>query len=233
MPLLDLTDINASYGQMAALHGVDLTLSAGETLALAGANGAGKTTLMRLLCGLMIPSRGAVRIDGRTLPHGNPRAAAAAGLALVPEGRLLFDSLTVEENLMIGAGARQGRWSLSALYDLFPILRDKRQQSPGSLSGGQQQMVAIGRALAANPRILLCDEISLGLSPLVTGEVYNALKLVQAEGIALVVVDQDVARAQAISNRVACMFQGRVTLDRPAAAVDAASISAAFFGETA
>ncbi|RYH02652.1 ABC transporter ATP-binding protein [Salipiger sp. IMCC34102] len=233
MPLLELSGIHARYGEMAALQGVDLDLSEGETLALAGANGAGKTTLMRLLCGLMPPSRGEVRVAGICLPPGDPRAAAAAGLALVPEGRLLFDSLSVEENLMIGAGARAGRWSLKAIYDLFPVLRDKRTQPPGSLSGGQQQMVAIGRALAANPAILLCDEISLGLSPLVTREVYEALKSVQREGIALIVVDQDVSRAQAISDRVACMFQGRLTLTGPAATTTPQAMKAAFFGDAA
>lgn len=233
MPLLEIDNIAASYGELRALDGLTFSLGEHETLALVGANGAGKTTLMRVLCGLMPPTRGEIRIDGAPLAPGDPRAAANAGLALVPEGRLLFDSLTIEENLLIGQSSRAGIWSLEAIYDLFPILREKRHASPAALSGGQQQMAAIGRALAANPRVLLCDEISLGLSPLVTGEVYAALNRVQVEGTALVVIDQDVTRAAKIAGRVACMFQGRLTYEAEAATANAATLKDAYFGLTA
>ncbi|HBZ42762.1 MAG TPA: ABC transporter ATP-binding protein [Maritimibacter sp.] len=233
MKLLEIDNIAASYGELRALDGLSFSIDDHETLALVGANGAGKTTLLRVLCGLMTPTRGEIRIDGVALAPGDPRAAANAGLALVPEGRLLFDSLSIEENLLIGQSARTGIWSLDAIYELFPILRDKRRLSPAALSGGQQQMAAIGRALAANPRVLLCDEISLGLSPLITGEVYAALERVQAEGTALVVVDQDVTRAARIADRVACMFQGRVTFEAEAATANAATLKDAYFGLTA
>jgi branched-chain amino acid transport system ATP-binding protein len=233
MPLLEVQTVAAHYGELRALDGLSFSLAEHETLALVGANGAGKTTLMRVLCGLMAPTRGTIRIGGEQLPAGNPRAAADAGLALVPEGRLLFDSLTIEENMLIGQSSRKGIWSLDTIYELFPILREKRRLSPAALSGGQQQMAAIGRALAANPRVLLCDEISLGLSPMVTGEVYAALERVRAEGTALVVVDQDVTRAAKIADRVACMFQGRVTYEAEAASASAATLKDAYFGLTA
>ncbi len=230
MPLLEIDSLAARYGELMALDGLSISLNEGETLAMVGANGAGKTTLSRVLCGLMPPAEGSIRIDGTPLPAGNPRAAAAAGLALVPEGRLLFDSLTIEENLLIGRTERSGVWTLDTIYELFPILREKRRLYPGALSGGQQQMAAIGRALAANPRILLCDEISLGLSPLVTSEVYSALERVRAEGAALIVIDQDVSRAAAFSDRVACMFQGRVTYEAAADNASAATLKDAYFG---
>jgi len=233
MPLLEIDTVAAHYGELVALDGLSFSLADHETLALVGANGAGKTTLMRVLCGLMAPTRGAIRMDGAPLTPGDPMAAANAGLALVPEGRLLFDSLTIEENLLIGQSARAGIWSLDAIYDLFPVLREKRRLSPAALSGGQQQMAAIGRALAANPRVLLCDEISLGLSPMVTSEVYAALERVRAEGTALVVVDQDVTRAARIADRVACMFQGRVTYEAEASTANAATLKDAYFGLTA
>jgi branched-chain amino acid transport system ATP-binding protein len=152
------------------------------------------------------------------------------GLALVPEGRLLFDSLSVEENLMIGRSGRAGPWSLERIYALFPILAEKRRQRPATLSGGQQQMVAIGRALASNPAILLCDEISLGLSPRVTAEVYAALDRVRTEGISLVVVDQDVARVCEHANEVVCLFKGRISHHGPAEGVTAQNIKHAYFG---
>ena len=232
-PLLEVTDIKARYGAQTAVAGVSLSLAEGETLALAGANGAGKTTLMRVLTGLMMPAGGSIRIDGHTVPPGQPRAASGAGVALVPEGRLLFDSLSVAENLMIGAGHRPGPWSLKAIYDLFPVLEEKGGLPPSALSGGQQQMVAIGRALAANPRVLLCDEISLGLSPRVTAEVYVALKAIRSQGVAMILVDQDVARAQTIADRIACMFQGRLTLTGAAGQTAPDALRAAFFGEPA
>ncbi|MBN8294848.1 ATP-binding cassette domain-containing protein [Rhodobacter sp. NTK016B] len=233
MPLLEIDTLAAHHGELVALDGLSFALAEHETLALVGANGAGKTTLMRVLCGLMAPTRGTIRVQGHALKPGDPLAAARAGLALVPEGRLLFDSLTIEENLLIGQSGRTGIWSLDEIYGLFPVLREKRRLSPAALSGGQQQMAAIGRALAANPRVLLCDEISLGLSPLVTDEVYVALKRVRDEGTALIIVDQDVTRAARIADRVACMFKGRVTYETQAATANAATLKNAYFGLTA
>lgn len=232
-PCLEVRNISVRYGELLALSDLSLSLGEGETLGLIGANGAGKSTLMRLLCGLHEAEAGDVLIRGEGLVLGDPRASAAAGLALVPEGRLLFESLSIEENLLIGQSDRRGPWSLDAIYDLFPVLVEKRKLPPGALSGGQQQMVAIGRALASNPRILLCDEISLGLSPLVTQDVYRVLKHIRAQGTSLIVVDQDVSRVTAFADRVACMFKGRVTLTGPSAGTERAQIKQAYFGLTA
>ena len=228
--MLRLEGISASYGQARALDGVSLTVESGQVHALVGANGAGKSTLLRLLCGLVPDWRGSLMLDGR--PY-DPRQAAARGVALVPEGRLLFDSLTVEENILIGQRGRPGPWTLAALSDLFPILHEKRRARPSDLSGGQQQMVAIARALATNPAVLLCDEIALGLAPKVVDEVYGALARVQAQGLAVLLVDQDIARACRAAGQVSCLLKGRISHQGPAAGVTAASLRAAYFGVAA
>jgi branched-chain amino acid transport system ATP-binding protein len=229
----EIADLTASYGEFRALSGLSLGIAAGETLALVGANGAGKSTLMKVLTGLMGGWQGRITVNGAALPPQDPRAAAAQGIALVPEGRLLFDSLTVEENLQIARSGRKGPWDLAAILALFPVLAEKRHARPATLSGGQQQMVAIGRALAANPAIRLCDEISLGLSPLVVDEVYAALASVRAQGVTLVIVDQDIARVTARADRVACLFKGRITHQGPAAGTTPASLHNAYFGAAA
>lgn len=227
---LDVSHLAASFGQFRALNDISLSLPAGQTLALVGANGAGKSTFLKILCGLVSGWQGGVRINGTPLKPGTPRQSSELGLALVPEGRLLFDSLTVRENLMIGKTARSGPWSLEAIEQLFPVLKERRNAWPGELSGGQQQMVAIGRALAANPQILLFDEISLGLSPAVVSEVYDALALVRKEGVTLVIVDQDISRVCTVADTVACFFKGTVTHQGPAAGMTAAALREAYFG---
>lgn len=228
--MLRLEAVGAFYGQARALDGVSLTVESGQSHALVGANGAGKSTLLRLLCGLVPGWSGALTLDGR--PY-DPRHAAAHGVALVPEGRLLFDSLSVEENILIGQRGRPGPWSLQALFTLFPILRDKRRARPGDLSGGQQQMVAIARALATNPEVLLCDEIALGLAPKVVDEVYAALAQVRAQGVALLLVDQDIARACKDAAMVTCLLKGRISYQGPAGGITAQSLRAAYFGVAA
>jgi branched-chain amino acid transport system ATP-binding protein len=230
---LEIADLTAAYGEFRALSGLSLDLEAGETLALVGANGAGKSTLMKVLTGLVGGWLGRVTIGNTGLLPGNPRVASAQGIALVPEGRLLFDSLTVEENLMIGASGRKGPWDIPAILSLFPVLEEKRRARPSTLSGGQQQMVAIGRALASNPEVLLCDEISLGLSPRVVDEVYAALARVRAEGVTMLIVDQDISRVAGKSDRVACLFKGRITHVGPAAGTTPASLHNAYFGAAA
>lgn len=230
---LEISDLTAAYGEFRALSGLSLTVEKGEALALVGANGAGKSTLMRVLTGLMGGWQGTIIVGNRNLPPGDPLAASAQGISLVPEGRLLFESLTVEENLMIGQSGRKGIWDIPAILKLFPVLAEKRRARPSTLSGGQQQMVAIGRALASNPQILLCDEISLGLSPLVVDEVYAALAQVRSEGTTLVMVDQDISRVAARSDRVACLFKGRITHVGPAAETTPASLHDAYFGVAA
>ncbi len=230
---LEISDLTAAYGEFRALTGLSLTVEAGEALALVGANGAGKSTLMRVLTGLMGGWQGSVSVGGATLRPGDPLSASGQGVALVPEGRLLFDSLTVEENLMIGQSGRKGVWDIPAILKLFPVLAEKRRARPSTLSGGQQQMVAIGRALASNPSVLLCDEISMGLSPLVVDEVYAALARVRAEGVTLVIVDQDIARVAARVDRVACLFKGRITHVGPALGTTPANLHDAYFGVAA
>jgi branched-chain amino acid transport system ATP-binding protein len=225
--MLQLDEVSAWYGQARALDAVTLTVETGQTHALVGANGAGKSTLLRLLCGLVPVYSGTITLDGR--PY-DPRKASADGVALVPEGRLLFDSLTVEENVILGARDRAGPWSLTALYALFPILREKRHARPSDLSGGQQQMVAIARALATNPAVLLCDEIALGLAPAVVDDVYVALAQVRAQGMAVLLVDQDIARACRVATQVTCLLKGRVSHQAPAEGVTAQSLRAAYFG---
>lgn len=225
--MLQLEDVSAWYGQARALDAVSLRVSDAETHALVGANGAGKSTLLRLLCGLVPGFSGRITLNGAAY---DPRNAAAAGVALVPEGRLLFDSLTVEENIILGARERPGPWSLTALFALFPILKDKRRARPSDLSGGQQQMVAIARALATNPAVLLCDEIALGLAPSVVDDVYAALARVRAQGVAVLLVDQDIARACRVSAQVTCLLKGRVSYQAAAEGVTAQSLRAAYFG---
>jgi branched-chain amino acid transport system ATP-binding protein len=230
---LEIADLTAAYGEFRALSGLSLAVEAGETLALVGANGAGKSTLMKVLTGLVGGWEGRVTVGTTPLLPGDARVASAQGIALVPEGRLLFDSLTVEENLMIGQSGRKGPWDIPAILALFPVLEEKRRARPSTLSGGQQQMVAIGRALASNPSILLCDEISLGLSPRVVDEVYAALARVRAEGVTMVIVDQDISRVAGKADRVACLFKGRITHVGVAAGTTPASLHDAYFGAAA
>ena len=230
-PLLTLTGLDAHYGDFQALYGVDLTLSQGEVIAIIGANGAGKTTLMRSISGLMRNAPDQIRYRGQ--PIGTLRAdqVAALGIALVPEGRQLFPSLSVEENLLIGGKVgRAGPWSLAKVYDLFPILAERRAQASTSLSGGQQQMVAIGRALMANPDLILFDEISLGLAPVVIRQIYDALPGIVGEGMTAMIVEQDITKALSVSSRVICLMEGRVALQGATADVTHDEITRAYFG---
>ncbi len=227
---LEITDLSARYGQFRALNGVSVTVPEGDTMALVGANGAGKSTFLRILCGLMGSWDGQVRVGGAPLSRGEPLKSSRLGLALVPEGRMLFGSLTVRENLLIGQTDRDGPWDIDAIERLFPVLREKRNARPSELSGGQQQMVAIGRALAANPRILLFDEISLGLSPAVVREVYGALETIRNEGVTLIIVDQDISRVCGVADTVTCFFKGAVTFHGPSQGMTGDGLHEAYFG---
>ena len=229
--LVETNGLTAFYGDAQALFGIDFRLSAGEVVAVIGANGAGKSTFLKSLTGLVKAAREHIRFDGAPIGGLPPGQIVRQGLAMVPEGRRLFPSLTVEENLLMGAvAARPGPWSLERLYKLFPILQQKRRNPGTSLSGGQQQMVAIGRALMSNPRVLLCDELSLGLAPIVIKEIYDALPAITAEGMSVVVVEQDVSVAQRVSHRVYCFQEGRVSLEGASDAFTREQISAAYFG---
>ena len=229
--LVETAGLTAYYGDAQALFGIDFRLQAGELVAIIGANGAGKSTFLKALTGLVKVPRDSVRFDGAPVGGLPPGQIVRRGLAMVPEGRRLFPSLSVEENLLMGATAgRAGPWNLARLYAMFPILDQKRRQPGTSLSGGQQQMVAIGRALMSNPTVLLCDELSLGLAPIVIREIYDAMPKITAEGMSVVVVEQDVTVAQRVSQRVYCFQEGRVSLEGASDALTREQISRAYFG---
>jgi branched-chain amino acid transport system ATP-binding protein len=233
-PLLSLTGLDAHYGDFQALYGIDMEVHAGEVVAIIGANGAGKTTLMRSITGLVQNKSDQIRL--RNQPIGNLRADQIAhqGLAMVPEGRQLFPSLSVEENLLVGGTVgRAGPWTLAKIYDMFPILEERRSQKSMSLSGGQQQMVAIGRALMSNPDLILFDEISLGLAPVIIGEIYKALPGIISGGMTAILVEQDISRALEVSSRVYCLQEGRVSLEGKTGDISRDEITAAYFGVSA
>jgi branched-chain amino acid transport system ATP-binding protein len=230
--MLETRGLTAFYGDFQALYGIDASLAAGETVAIIGANGAGKSTFLRAITGLLPCPPDAVRLEGASIGGLAPARITRLGISLVPEGRKLFPSLTVEENLLIGAYGRApgGYWTLERIYALFPILAERRRVPSTSLSGGQQQMAAIGRALMANPRVLLCDEISLGLAPIVIRDIYNAIPAIKAEGTSLLLVEQDIVQAMAVADRVYCFQEGRVSLMGRPAELTREQIHAAYFG---
>ncbi len=230
-PLLSVTALKAFYGDFQALYGVDVEVGRGRVVAVIGANGAGKSTLLNPLVGLNAATREAIRFDGEGIGGEAPYRIVKRGLALVPEGRRLFPSLSVEENLVIGAQVgRAGPWTLERVYELFPILAERRRQPSMSLSGGQQQMVAIGRALMSNPSLLLCDELSLGLAPIVVKEIYAYIRRIVAEGVSVAIVEQDIQQALKIADHVYCLLEGRVALSGPASSLTREAIAAAYFG---
>jgi branched-chain amino acid transport system ATP-binding protein len=231
VPLLEVRALDAFHGDFQALFGISLQVGRGDVVAIIGANGAGKSTLLASIAGL-IPSRAdAILLQGEAIGHLPANAVVARGVALVPEGRRLFPSLTVEENLLIGGQLRRrGSWSLVRIYELFPALAERRHQASTSLSGGQQQMVAIGRALMANPTLLLCDEISLGLAPIVVREIYARLPAIVAEGVSVVIVEHDIVQALKVARQVTCLQEGRVALAGAAGALTREVITAAYFG---
>jgi branched-chain amino acid transport system ATP-binding protein len=232
-PLLETRGLHAGYGDFQALFGISLMVTRGETLAIIGANGAGKSTFLRAVTGLLPAPRDAIIFDGEAIGGLPASAIMKRGIAMVPEGRRLFPSLSVEENLQIGAWGRKGsgRWRLDTVYELFPGLAERRRNAGTALSGGEQQMVAIGRALMSNPRLILCDEISLGLAPVVIRDIYATLPVIKSEGTSVVLVEQDVVKAMAKADRVACFQEGRLTLQgRPAVVTDQA-IRHAYFGD--
>jgi branched-chain amino acid transport system ATP-binding protein len=233
MTLLTLEGLTVHHGQLAAVSGLDLAVEEGSTLAVIGANGAGKTTLLRAIAGTLRPSSGRIQFDGEDVTGMPAHRRAAAGIRLVPEGRRLFDSLTVEENLLVGGyRKRSGSWDVAAVVELFPWIGERRRQSARQLSGGEQQAVAIGRALMGNPRLLLLDEISLGLAPLVVAQLYRALPDIMATGTTVLLVEQDVSQALRTADRVLCLLEGRTVLAGTPAELTAEQIESAYFGLT-
>jgi branched-chain amino acid transport system ATP-binding protein len=223
--------LEAFYGDAQVLFGIDFTLHAGELVAIIGANGAGKSTFLKSLTGLVKVKRAANRFKGEAIGGLPPGEIVKRGLTMVPEGRRLFPSLSVEENLQMGALAgRKGPWNLQRVFDLFPVLKERRATAGTALSGGQQQMVAIGRALMGNPEVLLCDELSLGLAPVVIREIYAALPRITQEGMTVVIVEQDVSMAQQVSQRLYCFQEGRVSLTGLSQSFSREQISQAYFG---
>jgi branched-chain amino acid transport system ATP-binding protein len=229
--ILKVSHLNAFYGQFQALFDVSLSVEAGEVLAIIGANGAGKSTLLRSIAGLMRVPVESVVFRGQPVGGLAANDVVKKGIMLVPEGRRLFPSLSVEENLLIGAQLkRPGRWTLDAVYELFPVLRNRRKVPATSLSGGQQQMCAIGRALMSNPEFIMFDEISLGLAPVIIKDIYAALPDVIAGGAGAIIVEQDITRALEVATRVICLQEGRISLEGRPGELDRATISAAYFG---
>jgi branched-chain amino acid transport system ATP-binding protein len=229
--LLEVRGLTAFYGDFQALFGVSLTVAPGAVVAVIGANGAGKSTLLRSIAGLMPARREAIVFDGDPIGDLPAHRVVARGIALVPEGRRLFPSLTVEENLLIGGQiGRPGPWGLQRIYQLFPRLAERRNLPSTALSGGEQQMVALGRALMSNPKLMLCDEITLGLAPIVIRDIYARLPSITAEGTSLVIVEQDIAQALAAAAHVYCLQEGRVAFAGAAREATREAVAAAYFG---
>jgi branched-chain amino acid transport system ATP-binding protein len=229
--LLAIESLDVRHGLLRAVRDVSLEISEGETLALVGANGAGKTTLLRAVAGAHTPAAGRIVFGGEDITGMPAHRRVRAGIALVPEGRRLFPDLTVEENLLVaGAVRRRGPWSVDAVLDAFPILGPLRHRRASTLSGGEQHATAVGRALMTNPKLLLLDEVSLGLAPVAVKGLYASLEVLIAGGVTTVLVEQDLARALSVATHVACMLEGRVVLEGAPAALSRDAITKAYFG---
>ena len=231
MTLLEVEGLDCRYGLLQAVRGVSFAIGRGETVAVIGANGAGKTTLLRAIAGAHRPYGGRVLFDGADITRMPAHRRVSLGIALVPEGRRMFPGLTVEENLRVAAPPhRTGRWSVQSVLEVFPLLQPRRRIVAANLSGGEQQAVAIGRALMSNPRLLLLDEVSLGLAPVVVDAVYRSLVDVIKEGATVLLVEQDLTRALKVAGRVVCMLEGRVVLEGEASSLDRDRVVSAYFG---
>ena len=232
IPVLETRGLTARYGDFQALYGIDTAIAPGETIAIIGANGAGKSSYLKAIAGLVKAEPGSVLFEGRPIGALGAANVLKLGIAMVPEVRRLFASLTVEENLLIGNYGRNvgGAWSLDSIYALFPALKARRVAPSQTLSGGEQQMAAIGRALMSNPRVLLCDEISLGLAPIVIRSVYDAMPRIRQNGTSIVLVEQDIAQAMKVADRVYCFQEGRVSLAGRPAELTREQVHLAYFG---
>jgi branched-chain amino acid transport system ATP-binding protein len=229
--VLEVEQLDSRYGLLQAVRSVSFNVEQGETVALVGANGAGKTTLLRTIAGAHKAAGGRIKFEGADVTEIPGHRRVGMGIALVPEGRRLFGALTVEENLLVAASHRRsGRWNLETVLDAFPILKPLRRRAAANLSGGEQQAVAIGRALISNPRLLLLDEVSLGLAPVAVEGVYRSLQTVLREGATVVLVEQDLARAMEVAGRVICMLEGRIVLEEASSSLSRERITTAYLG---
>ena len=229
--VLELKDVDVFYGDFQALFKVSFTVEEGQTFACIGANGGGKSTLLRTIAGAMRPRSGEVLFQGRPVDAIAAHDRVKMGIALVPEGRRVFPSLSVLENLQIGSyGGRKGDWTVESVLELFPLLKPLLKRGAGSLSGGEQQALAIGRALMSNPELLLLDEVSLGLAPVVIKRIYEAMVHLVGTGTTLVVVEQDVQHVLTVADHVACFLEGRISLEGKPSELTSEAITAAYFG---
>lgn len=229
--LLSIERLTVHYGDFEALHGIDLTIDDGQSLAVIGANGAGKSTLLKAISGLVPPTTGTIAFDGQPIGSMSAHKRVKLGIALTPEGRRIFGSLTVEENLQVGAHTRRpGPWSLAKVYEAFPLVADRKDRLGVHLSGGEQQAAAIGRALMSNPRLLLLDEVSLGLAPVVVEQIYAALPSITSTGTTVLLVEQDVNQALKAADKVQCLLEGRTVLSGAPHELSRAQIATAYFG---
>lgn len=229
--MLRVSEVDVYYDEFQALFNVSLDVIAGEIVAIIGANGAGKTTLLRSIAGVLTPKRGHISHRDQMIAGSSAHELCRLGISMVPEGRLIFPSLTVAENLAIGGFTkRTGRWNAKAIYHLFPILKDRSKVMGTNLSGGEQQMLAIGRALMSNPELILMDEISLGLAPLIVRDLYRVVRLIAQNETTVVLVEQDVSRSLQAADRVYCLLEGRVTLQGKPSELTHEQISKAYFG---
>ncbi|TAM95309.1 MAG: ABC transporter ATP-binding protein [Rhizobiaceae bacterium] len=230
-PLLSVRRLKVFHGKFEAVHGVDMDVGEGEIVSIIGANGAGKSSLMKAIIGQVDRVEGDIRFDGQSLAGRATADIVAGGIALIPEGRRLFPSLSVEENLALGwEVGRKGEITLDDVFELFPILRERRRQKARELSGGQQQMVAVGRAMLSNPRLLLCDEISLGLAPTIINDIYKVIPSIRERGIGIIVVDQDIGRSLAVADRFYCMLEGDFSLTGRPRETDRDTVMKHYFG---
>jgi branched-chain amino acid transport system ATP-binding protein len=231
MSLLEIEDVSVYYEDFQALYDVRIKIEEGEIFACIGANGAGKSTMLKTIAGVLTPRRGRVFFDGRPIDHMPPYKRVELGISSVPEGRRIFPSLTVHENLLVGGYRnRKGPWTAAAVYELFPLLQPLKKRQGSGLSGGEQQALAIGRALMANPRLILMDEVSLGLAPVVIKRIYEALPAMLENGCTILVVEQDVQHVLTVASHVACFLEGRIALQGVPSDLTSEQITAAYFG---
>lgn len=233
MSLFSVLNLTAGYGDLKAITEINLSLAQGELLALVGANGAGKTTFLKTTAGAMSPMSGAITYKGEDITTQPDFKRTQMGISLVPEGRRLFQSLSVEENLIVGAAPnRKGPWNLKSIYELLPLVANLKDRNSARLSGGEQQAVAIGRALMSNPDLLLLDEVSLGLAPIVVDQIYSALPDIRKQGLGIILVEQDLKRTIGVADRIACFLEGHLILEGKPADLTHQQITDAYFGHS-